>query len=55
MKEKRKKKKKKETNKEIAREWKRMQERTEVGRPKPENGRQHSRLLRAKPTPRAKW
>lgn len=54
MKEKRKKK-KEETNKEIAREWKRMQERTEVGRPKPEDGRQHSRVLRAEPTPRAEW
>lgn len=53
MKEKRKKNKRKETNKEIAREWKGMQERTEVGRPKPEDEGQHSRLLRAEPTPRA--
>lgn len=30
-----------------------MQERTEVGRPKPEDEGQHSRLLRAEPTPRA--
>lgn len=47
------KKKRKETNKEIAREWKGMQERTKVGRPKPEDEGQRSRSLRAEPTPRA--